>query len=199
MDACWRSHQKVYALIAGNPTVRNGLVLEDDAMLFDHVQWPAFLRELDGYMTRESIDVLQLGLLDPVSIPRVEVRVRAAVARLLNFAFRRDTAPGPHWTPSGVIPAPLDVVPDTFTQGTHCYAISRSAAQALLGLNLPVVVGPDTLLEGIAREQDFFRRFKIGSVKRSFATQRSRVRGAVLDSDLEGEYLWSGRPDFRER
>jgi GR25 family glycosyltransferase involved in LPS biosynthesis len=187
VDACWRSHQKVYALIAEDSGSSNCLVLEDDALLSDQVDWMAFLRALDRYMTQASIDVLQLGLLESRSSTRtrIEAFIRSALSKSLDLLFGREAVTAHDWDCLAYAPGSLRLVPDSFSWGTHCYAISGRAAKAFLGLNTPAFTAPDSFFVCIAKDQEEYRRLKIARVRKSLAIQRSRIEGQGVDSDLE--------------
>lgn len=191
VDACWRSHQKVYALVAQNPGNTNCLILEDDAVLNSHLNWRAFLVDLDEYMTRASIDVLQLGFLEPTSIvTRMEIVIRSALTRIFSIVFRRrpgeqTIATDNHWDGVAQPPHNVDLVPYSFLAGAHCYVVSKRVAGALLGLNTPTFTGCDDFFVCFAENQEDYGRFRIARVEKSLAVQRSRIRGERLDSDIE--------------
>jgi GR25 family glycosyltransferase involved in LPS biosynthesis len=192
VDACWRSHQKVYALVAQNAANPNCLVLEDDAVLNSQVNWTAFLRDLDMYMTRELIDVVQLGFLEPIytTSSSIAAFLHSALSKMLGIVFgrRSDDDRGladNRWDCLGRTPPGMRLVPDSFLWGTHCYVISRRAAKAFLQVNVPTFTAADSFFVCIAKDQEDYRRFRIARTKRSLALQRSRLKGNILDSDLE--------------
>ena len=182
VDACWQSHQKVFALVAQKPG-KNCLVLEDDATLNADVNWARLLNTLDEYIARASIDVLQLGFIEPTSNMGFDTAVRAALGCAYHSVFSRRTIVDNRWRCIADAPEKLELVPDSFRAGTHCYVLSHRAARAFLGFNTPAFMAPDDFFVAIAQDA-YHRRFKIARVKKSLAIQRSRVRGRIVDSDL---------------
>ena len=69
----------------------NVLILEDDAVLDERMDWKRLLSEADDYMTRTSIDVLQLGFIQPVyrtKTQKVILKTWAATRAALRLLYK---------------------------------------------------------------------------------------------------------------
>jgi hypothetical protein len=186
IEACWLSHQIAFGMLA-HSAESVALILEDDAVLSDDVHWPTLLPEIETYILSSSIDVLQLGFLNDWREGGLRARFRAAFRWLDDRVSRCSTgAPSNSWHCSQNAPPPIALVPNSFRDGAHCYLISRRAARAFLAFNLPTFAAVDDFFAIIAREQTHHKHFRFATTAKSYATQRSRGRGKILDSDIEG-------------
>lgn len=191
-EACWQSHQKVFALIAQGPA-SNALVLEDDAVLNPEQNWRGLLNDLDAYMTRSSIDILQLGFAERVFVTKMQKLIcKAALAirhalKLLYMVFYKtdDSILDDRWDCLGQTPNNLKLVPNEFRGGSHCYMISRRAARLFLNLNTPTFLGTDDFLTTMANYSPDFRSFKFARSSKSLADQRYHSGVNACDSDIE--------------
>jgi hypothetical protein len=187
VDACWLSHQKVFKMAVGNRAIANSLILEDDVVLNRSLDWAKLLADSDAFLDRSAIDVLQLGFLGPRSLGAwIEGRAFTTLTKLFRFLEAGPAAHDDRWTCLNDTPGCLGkVVPDSFLGGTHCYIVSKRAATGFLGLNIPTFAAPDDFFALVAEHQSMYRTFRIARVKRSLADQKSRLRGGIVDSDLE--------------
>ena len=191
-DACWRSHQLVFALISQG-LANNAVVLEDDAALNSDINWGALLNQLDDYMTRSSIDILQLGFVERFFAMRMQEMtvkffsaIRSALKLLYAIVFREDEAISDYrWGCLNEVPMNLKVVPNDFAGGAHCYIISHRAASAFQNLNAPIFLPVEEFFYSIAISSVCYQSFKIARTSKSLAAQTGRSRGKVLDSDIE--------------
>lgn len=193
-DACWKSHQLAYKKIV-TAAASNALILEDDAVLDESVDWQKLLREIDLYSQRFGIDLIQLGFLESpdyqTGIERNLVRFYLFIKRILKFAhahaFSRvvSASADNRWDCLNSAPDAMELVPNEFIGGSHCYMISRRAADICLRLNRPTFLAADDLLWAIAGGSSHYRRIKAARAKRSLASQRSRPKGVLIDSDIE--------------
>lgn len=193
-EACWQSHQKVFASIARG-RANNALVLEDDAVLSDDENWRQLLNDLDEYMTRSSIDVLQLGFIEREFPTRMQkliwksaLAIYSAVQRLreriIFTVVEEKDHPDNCWNCLKQAPGNLQLVPDTFEGGTHCYMISSRAASVFLNLNIPVALPADDFFTAFADSSADFHRFRFARTTRSLASQRNQLGDKLLDSDI---------------
>lgn len=192
-DACWRSHRCVLAKIAAG-SANNALILEGDALLDNSVDWPALLEQLDRYLLRSSIDVLQLGYVERYfesALHRFIVETGSGLFMLLRRMFAavfrsHPTAEDRRW--HGVpddSPAGMLWVRDSFFGGTHCYVVSRRAANILQHLNMPTFLPADDFYCVLAHSASHYINLRVARVRRSLASQRRYVKGRSTDSDLD--------------
>ena len=181
-EAYWRAHLSAFGLIAQGQ-MNNALVLEDDAVLAGDRNWPALLQELDAYMSRSSLDVLQLGFAErvfPTRLQQVLVEscraIQSGLKRLYDFIFRQHNGlVDKRWGCLHETPQDLQLIPDHFGDGSHCYLISRRAAGSLLHFNSPAFISADKFFYAVALSAPDYLRLKIAKVRRNLAVQRARA------------------------
>jgi GR25 family glycosyltransferase involved in LPS biosynthesis len=177
--ACWLSHRSVF-IEASKDSIRGSvLVLEDDAMLTASVDWPTFLEETESRMIRSQIDILQLGVLE-LSKPSLKKRFLLAGLSTFRLVYRYATGELGIYDEREIQFGGRKVILNTFSPGTHCYIISRSAAKRLACLNNPPFIRIEGLLLSIAGSISI----RVARLKRSLAGQRDRTLNDVSDTNI---------------
>lgn len=168
--ACWASHQKAYKEFLASGKMY-ALILEDDVVLSKDNPPNLIVEKLKllvHHMTSENIGILQLGHVRKFW-PLEELRY---ILNKQNQTFQR-----------------VKMIYGDFAGGTHAYLISRSFAEGLIGVNLPVARTADGILEDLARQFLYQRAGQIAAITRlrksMFLQESRRSSGANLDSDID--------------
>jgi GR25 family glycosyltransferase involved in LPS biosynthesis len=168
IGACWMSHQKalVKFLASGKDFA---LVFEDDAVVRasrGSLSTRARLERLIPVMKKRGISVLQVGHLRRFW-PLEELRY---IRNKQNVKMAGEK-----------------IVLADFVAGAHSYIISKEFAKEILGLNIPVVFGPDDYFGVLAKKYAAVggSSWDIARLRQPIFAQESRQKSSSrLDSDI---------------
>ena len=167
---CWKSHVNSMRRIV-EAKAQFGLILEDDATLSPVVN-DKFLSEMIDLMTRNNLDILQIGFIDW----RNSISLRSGVLEFLIALLRgRGTKDS-----SGV-----RFVLGDFQKTTHAYIVNNRLAEAFSETfpGPPLLDWDDYL--GILAKGQMHRGIRIARLKKTVALQESyQVEGLKMDSDI---------------
>ena len=149
------------------------LVLEDDAVLSNRTHWPQTLSAIEDFMTRESMEYLQIGHISAAYPQRILSKT------IKGWIFRSkeaDTLPLPELANS--------VLLGQSRAGAHAYVISRRLAGLVPAYNIPTWVGPDGFFDRLASATFAEGSLRMGTLRHSLVEQESReFVGSTIDSD----------------
>ena len=167
---CFKSHVNSMRrqVEAGAPF---SLILEDDAALSPVVN-EKFLSEMTDLMTRNQIDILQIGFIEHFYALSIRRGILEFLIELLKGRGRKDV--------SG-----LRFVLGEFRSGAHAYIINNRLAEGISGAGTqPSLLPFDDWLGLIAAGQTH-RNFKIARLVKSVVAQASRlVPNSKVDSNI---------------
>ena len=170
--SAWTSHTRAMEKIhQGDADF--GLVLEDDAVFNSAVDWPVTLEAIEGFMSSERIDYLQIGHIS-AAYPK-----RPFSGLVSQFAGRRNARP------QQVIPElGKSVELGVSRAGAHAYVISRRLSGLAPKYNTPTWVGPDGFFDRFASATFADGSLLMGTLTESLVEQESREYvGSQIDSD----------------
>ncbi len=178
-DGCVKSHA-----LAMQSFLQSGddyaIILEDDAVLNENVDWPSLTASLKSEMASTGLSYLQLGFL---SEPYASTRVRRGLKFLMRKTFvHKDTPPSLCLTLGGET---YKVILGESRAGTHCYVVSRSFAESAPAFNNPAWVSADGFFDRLASANGTTGYFLMGRMDESLAEQESRQSDpSQIDSDI---------------
>lgn len=162
--ACWESHRKT--LRAFLATEANfALVIEDDIKVVNDI---SFQESVETF-TNSNFDVIQLGFLKPglrnkidITLYNMETRVFRYLAKFVGLNKRIKASLDGRMRIKIAKKTPKGWVADRFEAGTHCYIISRKAAESALNLNQPQFLSADDFFGAFAkmRHHKFIRPYR---------------------------------------
>lgn len=170
--SAWTSHTRAMEQIYQGDAAY-GLILEDDAVFNPNVNWPVTLQVIEGFMSSERLDYLQIG---HISAAYPQRSFSNAVSR---FAGRRNARP------QRAIPGMDNSVELGVSRaGAHAYVISRRLSGLVPKYNSPTWVGPDGFFDRFASATFAEGSLLMGALARSLVEQESREYvGSHIDSD----------------
>lgn len=173
-SACWRSH--ALALGRASCEIAPVLILEDDALFNESLDWDHLLSAFASMMVEREIDVLQIGFIDAAYGIRhfekyFEWIYGLAKRRLIKLETSQVGAPR--------------VMLNSFRAGAHAYLVSPKAAETLMVQNNPAAFPADDFLTHLAINGRNGSGLLIGRTTRSWVAQDSRSKkGGLIDSDI---------------
>lgn len=171
---CWKSH-----VAAMEKFLESGedyaVILEDDALLTDKVDWRKLGEDLKGTMHDNDLDYLQIGHISAALIEPGYFR----------WVFRkRFSQSGKHLKIELGGERNRILIGRSFP-GTHCYVINRNFARLAPLYNDPVWVGADGYFDRLASATIESKLLLMGTLETSLAEQESRKHLTdVIDSDI---------------
>ena len=172
--ACWLSHVTVLTRFATerlNDTL--AVVLEDDAVLDQRLDWTSFLNSLPDAMARHNLDYLQLGFVSE------QYGVRWKLQRGLKRRISQEAQPVLDCSGQN-----LRLINGESLAGTHCYVVSRRFAETVRYLNQPVWSPADGFYDRLASSTAATGALKMARLSGSLVGQQSRGSGTRIDSDV---------------
>ena len=181
--ACWLSHVRAMKIFLTCYEADFCLILEDDAVLDEGIDWRKFLIEVQDEMRARSLDYLQIGHIDWRLPANRFARLRSAVGRAIPF--RR---PPFEKIEIEIADRKMLVRLGESLDGTHGYLISRRFAEIVQFQNQPQWTSADGYFTALARvankKSDDGRRLLMGALHPPVVAQRSRLGGRDIDSDV---------------
>jgi GR25 family glycosyltransferase involved in LPS biosynthesis len=170
VKACWESHKKTLQLfLEGNSNF--ALIAEDDLYFRNHRKVRRVLRSAQW----QDLDVFQIGFLSHGFLSKTSIAIsnlEAFVFKILSIfidKFGANSRVGNRMRVKQAHRMPFGMVAARFEAGTHCYIISRHAAETVLNLNNPQFLSADDFYSALAR----MRSLKFGRPSRSLASQKN--------------------------
>jgi GR25 family glycosyltransferase involved in LPS biosynthesis len=152
--ACWASHLKVYEKIVSE-NIDIALICEDD-IVFKSVD----IDSLVGAMQEDQIDVLQIGFLYGTLGRKIDLfgrnllHIFLLLIKKFSFLPLGKKAKNSPQVKEVSLTHPW-LVPGDFRFGTHCYLISRGAAEKILSIGGIQFLAADDFLVALAKMRFF--------------------------------------------
>lgn len=170
VKACWESHKKTLQLfLEGNSDF--ALIAEDDLYFKSHRKVMKVLQDARW----KDLDVYQIGFLSHGILAKISIAIsnlEALIFKILSSCiatFNENSKVARRMRVKQALRMPIGMVASRFEAGTHCYIISRHAAQIVLTLNDPQFLSADDFYSALAR----MRSLKFGRPSRSLAGQKN--------------------------
>lgn len=168
--ACWESHKKALRQFL-NSNLEYAILVEDDIQIRSLKR---FLKALELLHT-SSWDVVQLGFLSPGYMVKIRIVLTNFESLLFKIASSLVSLVKPSAKVLGrmriksALHTPWGWVNASFEPGTHCYLISRTAAEIVLELNNPQFLSADDFYMALSK----MRSLRFLRPNRSLACQHN--------------------------
>lgn len=169
----WQSHVLAMRAIAQSND-SYGLILEDDAVLDERIDWPRWLAGAEMEMQTFALDRLQVGHISAAS----KRRFLKGLANVLRMRPQEESVT------MSIDGRGYVVDLGVHRPGTHCYIVSRELCRELPLFNNPVWASCDAFFDRFASVALRQGKWRMGSLRESISEQKSRTSGhSAIDSD----------------